>query len=197
MADSSSSAKEKFKAGATEKGYSKRLAQAVLMVENSIRNKKDEELYVINEKGEIVDKIQGKDAGVEAGNYDQSKFENMILTHNHPRSIGETGLMRIGNSFSLADIMTAVRNNAREIRAVTPTYTFSLKRPKGGWGVSASQLSYEFKSEENNVRDRFYSHGNKHNYTNAEYQRMSVSHYHTIVRNLANKYGWNYTKKRG
>ncbi len=37
-----------------------------------------------------------------------------------------------------ADIFTTIAHNASEIRAVTRNYTYSLKRPSKGWGLSES-----------------------------------------------------------
>ena len=36
------------------------------------------------------------------------------------------------------DIFTTIAYNASEIRAVTGNYTYSLKRPSKGWGLSES-----------------------------------------------------------
>lgn len=47
---------------------------------------------------------------------------------------------RIGNSFSLHDIEIAIKHNVREIRAVTPTYTYSISRPSRGWGITADKV---------------------------------------------------------
>lgn len=117
--------------GATEKGYTAKMVKNIVGMEQKYRRNKDETLHVFNSKGDIVSSIGGKGAQVV---FDPKKIPaNSILTHNHPRSLGESGIRRIGNSFSSDDIRSAIRVNAKEMRAVTPTYTFSIKRPKGGW----------------------------------------------------------------
>lgn len=118
--------------GYTEKGYTNKMIKNIVGIEQKYRRNKDETLHVFNSKGDIVSSIGGKGARV-IFNAKQIPA-NSILTHNHPRSLAEKGIKRIGNSFSIDDINTAIKTNAKEMRAVTPTYTFSIKRPKGGWG---------------------------------------------------------------
>lgn len=106
--------------------------------------------------------------------------------------------MRIGNSFSPQDIRTAIDKNAAEMRAVTPTYTFSIKRPKGGWGVSPNQAVKIFNqiSRSVTVRNDAYVMGSKtYKDVNERAERASVTHYHVINREFAKRIGANYTKK--
>ena len=131
---------------ATEKGYTERMSKNILGKEREIRKNKDESLHVFTASGNPVIQIQGKGAAVRFNAKDVP--QNSILTHNHPRALGKTGMRAIGNSFSIDDIRTAVATNAKEIRAVTPTYTFSMKRPKGGWGVDANTAAKIFRQED-------------------------------------------------
>lgn len=136
--------------GATEKGYTAKMVKNIVGMEQKYRRNKDETLHVFNSKGDIVTSFGGKGAKVV---FDTKKVPpNSILTHNHPRSLGASGIMRIGNSFSSADIVSAVRTNAKEIRAVTPTYTFSVKRPKGGWGIAANDVRKAYENANRAVK---------------------------------------------
>lgn len=190
----------RFEAGKTEKGYSKQLAQAVLSRENAIRKNSNESLHLFDSNGKEIMAFQGKGTGVIISRSQaQSIPQNTIMTHNHPRALGRSGLASIGHSFSAYDIASAIRHNAAEIRAVTPRYTFSLKRPKGGWGISESELNKVYRNAENErVRD-----GNKYidegptNAYNARVERANVLHHHALMKELSKKYGWIYTKKRG
>lgn len=101
------------------------MVKNIVGMEQKYRRNKDETLHVFNSKGDIVSSIGGKGAQVV---FDPKKIPaNSILTHNHPRSLGTNGIRRIGNSFSSDDIRSAIKVNAKEMRAVTPTYTFSVK----------------------------------------------------------------------
>lgn len=180
--------------GATEKGYNALMRQNILGTERNIRRRRDEELHVFDSRGNPVRSIQGKGTEVVVNG---RLPENAILTHNHPRALGKSGINAIGNSFSGHDIALAITSNAKEIRAVTPTYTFSLKRPKGGWGVSAKEAKAVFNSISNQVTNEMrgqYLTGNR-GYSQASYDRASVVHFHTVMRRLSKRYGWNYTKK--
>ena len=48
---------------------------------------------------------------------------------------------RIGVPFSAQDVKNAVRFDLKEVRAVTPTYTYSIRRPKGGWGDARTAIN--------------------------------------------------------
>lgn len=132
VAGKSSSSNGTALKGKTEDGYTSKMVKHIVGLEQKYRNNKDETLHFFSPSGDIIKSIGGKGAQVQ---FDiKSIPANTIMTHNHPRSLGLKGIKSIGNSFSADDIASAVKVNAKEIRAVTPTYTFSLKRPKGGWG---------------------------------------------------------------
>lgn len=178
----------------TEYGYSNRLKKNIVNLENSIRNKKDEELHVFNANGDNILKVQGKDNKVKLSGVNIPP--NMILTHNHPLSLNKTGIESIGNSLSAADIKSAIRYNASEIRAVTPRYTFSVKRPKGGWGIDRHKAYQEYRRIERNTRRRFYNYIHKMGDSMEAIKRAEVLHAHSIMKQLSKKYGWDYTKKK-
>lgn len=124
---------------ATEEGYTSTMRKNILGMESKIRQNEDEGLYFYTPRGRLISFMQGKGASVQP----QEGFvipTDAIMTHNHPRALNQTGIKRIGSSFSRMDMMTAVRYNAREMRAVTPTYTFSMKRPKGGWRATPTEV---------------------------------------------------------
>lgn len=148
-----------------------------------------------SQSGNLLKSVGGKGAQVA---YDPKDIPaNSILTHNHPRSLGATGIRRIGNSFSVQDIVSAVNVNAREIRAVTPTYTFSVKRPKGGWGGSAKQVGDAFMKAHKEVQSEMHAYLNKTGWSDDSIARAETTHYHRVMQKMAKKYGWSYSKKRG
>lgn len=181
--------------GKTEVGYTAKMKKNILGIEQQYRNNADETLHVFNKSGQIIKTIAGKGAKVDYTGYKIP--ENSILTHNHPRSIGKSGIRSIGNTFSLADLQTAVGHNVEEIRAVTPRYTFSVKRPKGGWGVGADELRSAYASAEKTVRKEFNSYIDKRNYSQESIDRVESMHSHRVMGILSKQFGWNYTRKKG
>ncbi len=179
--------------GATEKGYTAKMVKNIVGMEQKYRRNKDETLHVFNANGDIVSSIAGKGAHVR---FDPKKIPaNSILTHNHPLSLGEKGVRRIGGSFTGNYIRSAINVNAKEIRAVTPTYTFSVKRPKGGWGVSVKAVTKAFEDAERTVSKQGYSYLDKAGYSERTIAMVETVHYHKVMKILAKKYGWDYSKK--
>lgn len=180
----------------TERGYTDKMARNITGTEARIRNNRDESLHFFDSKGNLMHVTQGKGAGVSDDGYRPPK--DSILTHNHPRAIGKTGLESIGNSFSWQDVRTAILSDAKEMRAVTPTYTFSVKRPKGGWGTTAKDFVETYKATEKAISVKLSSYLRKYkgDYEVAA-ERASALHYHLIMKELKKKYGWTYTKTKG
>lgn len=173
--------------GATERGYTNKMVKNIVGMEQKYRRNKDETLHVFNSKGDIVTSIGGKGAEVRFNSKEIPR--NSILTHNHPRSLGAKGIRRIGNSFSDADIVSAVKVNAREMRAVTPTYTFSVKRPKGGWGVSPREAKKAFADANRRVFSQGEKYLQKTGYNESNIARAEVTHFHKVMKVLSKKYG--------
>lgn len=180
----------------TEKGYTQKMIRNIVGLESRIRQNRDESLHFFNSKGDLLHTMQGKGAGVQSDGYRPPR--NAILTHNHPRALGKTGLESIGNSFSWQDIRTAIMSDAKEIRAVTPTYTFSLKRPGKGWGVDVDEFYKEYMSTNQQVKSNNLKYiSERYNTNDLPARRASVTHYHDVVGRMAKKYGWKYSKTKG
>ena len=182
---------------ATERGYSEQLEREILGMENLIRRRPDEAVYFFEENGRMAHWAQGRGAGVEnlgATADEELDMINTIATHNHPRALNERGVKRIGNSFSFADLNSAVRYNLKEIRAVTPTYTFSVKRPASGWGVTQEQLADAYNEANQEVTARMQRYVDRVGTVDAE-RRAETAHFHLVMKSLSKKLGWNYTKK--
>lgn len=187
----------KVKKGATEQGYTAKMLKNIVGMEQRYRNNVDETLHAFSPTGDIIISIGGKGAQVDYGKQRSKIPANSILTHNHPRSIGQSGIRAIGSSFSVNDIYSAVDLNAKEIRAVTPTYTFSVKRPKGGWGGAAKKVAEDFNEASNEVRKEMHKYLNGTKWNDDAIARAETTHFHKVMRKMSKKYGWDYTKKRG
>lgn len=179
--------------GATEKGYTDKMVRNIVGIEQKYRINKDETLHVFTSTGDMVRSIGGKGAQVRFNVSDIP--QNSILTHNHPRSLGAKGIMRIGNSFSDDDIVSAVRTNAKEMRAVTPTYTFSVKRPSGGWGCSPQEVKKAYKAAERYVKRQSSYYFSKVGMNYTSQSRDAATFYHKVMKRVSAKFGWEYSKK--
>jgi predicted ABC-type ATPase len=129
----------------------------------------------------------------------EHKVKNAIVTHNHPRGLqyAADSFGYVGNSFSAADIFTSMRLNAKEMRAVTPSYTFVMKRPKGGWPsesvMKRAFLKYDKKVQEELIGPLFNKEGSW--FYNSQ-ERAGTFHYHMVWKLVAKELGLPYSKAR-
>jgi hypothetical protein len=174
----------------------------VVETENKIRmNKQFETAVVFDSNGNIVVDKRGAATSVRFSEKELSMMKDCVFTHNHPRgwSAKEGTIGRVGNSFSIEDITVAVANDVAEIRAVTPTYTFSMKRPGNGWGVGIAELRGDFDKADMDMRRKMNSLINKTT-TRKEWDqavdRAQSLHFHIIWKELSRKYGFEYVKTK-
>lgn len=165
-------------------------------MEREIRmNKKFETGVVFDWNGNVIIDKRGAKYSVAFTDEDCAKMKDCIFTHNHPRGWGypENSLGRIGNSFSPDDIYLAISQNVAEIRAVTPNYTFIMKRPEKGWGISTTQFKKILNKENEKLKSEFYTRINNNTLTPT---MASAVHYHVLWRRVAEKMGWSYIKAK-
>lgn len=167
--------------GSGSRGLQRSLASA----ESAIKDSQYENAFVFDDKGNLIYKSADVGTTTYSSNAKtnalQQKLEraqrarsvyippehipNHIVTHNHPNN----------DSFSLGDIQTALRNNAKEFRAKGSTRTYSIKRPKGGWPDTAK------------VSSAYWS-----IYTKTS---AGASRQHETMKAVAKQFGLNYTWK--
>lgn len=191
--------KKTLKTGRTEKGYSWELSKSVLESERKIRTHKVESAHIFDPKTgkKVQDIFGGKKSSVNiaAG---RTASKDAVVTHNHPSGQGKTGWEAIGNSFSGADLSVAIEFDMAEIRAVTHKYTFSMKRPKGGWGVSKADFVRAYNQVNSQVRSEFTDYIDDAPDPASRQQRIArcnALHAHEVARRVAKLYGWDYSKK--
>ncbi|WP_285829114.1 phage portal protein family protein [Bacteroides acidifaciens] len=168
----------------------------VTAIENEIRmNKSHETGMVIDKNGKVIIDKRGEAFQVQFTDSECLLMKDNIMTHNHPRGWGqpEKSLGRIGSSFSIEDLTLAVGNDVAEIRAVTPHYTFSMKRPKSGWGVTVKELKMVYMANELKLRDQFMKRIKKNTLTPSQ---ANATHFHLLARQIAKQYNWTYEKKK-
>ena len=166
--------------GSGSKG--RNLARSLSMHESSIRGNDFETLIALDEQGNVIFNKKGKAHSVEYG-AEGPKTTNAIVTHNHPG----------GASFSHQDVQGMVYWNQKEMRATGKEYTFSLKRPKNGWGVSWKKAGEYF-------HEAFLlaNHDYKKMKTNnaASDRKLWIDLTHKYNRMAAKELGWNYSVKK-
>lgn len=187
----------------TEQGMSEKLKQAVLAVEEKYRDNKTEQVTIFDEDGNQIFHKRGGKSSVSLPM--RVVKPNSIVTHNHPMQydLSTSRFAGLESSFSDADIKTTISNNAKEIRAVTRDYVYSMKRPKGGWNVNPYEVAgyHERLWEEKKAeRRRTELQMIKDGATAAEIRRYRSRSFtvgvHDVNRQIAEKYGFIYTRRR-
>lgn len=195
----------------TEKGHSAGLTRALNQAEELTRNKKNEELYLFDENGKQIKHINGKGAKVSINGIDMltikaaSQKSKTVMTHNHPRGIGKDKFGNIGHSFSPQDLATAISAGVSEMRAATPTFTYSMRPGKNGWG-DQRKFMRELKRISNEVRSEAINSDLKRHRTIIEKKRTRYHEYlsdrtdvwavNEINKRLAKSMGWDYTRRQ-
>lgn len=190
--------------GVTENGYSAALKRNILSYEHQQRQEWNEAMAYYDADGNQLNRRQGKRHD-SVPVYDKdiprdangNKRDDIIFTHNHPAGIGQTGYRSIGNSFTPDDMIIAVKFNAKEMRAVTPNYTFSFKRPKGGWGVKQAAVRRAFNKAEEQVLAEGQDYYRRAGMTDVANERYMATYWHKVNKLVAKEFGWIYTKKKG
>ncbi len=174
----------------------RKLYNKITDTENEIRLNKSFETGVLFDKnGNVVIDKRGAKYSVEFTDEECAKMKDCIFTHNHPRGWQEPekSLGRIGNSFSPADMYLAIAHNVSEMRAVTPNYTFAMKRPEEGWGITISKFEKLVNRENNKLRAEFTARINNNTLSPT---MASAVHYHILWKRVAEKMKWSYTKAK-
>ena len=168
---------------ASMRGYSKGLAKAMADRQDEIWRSPTEHVSIFDKNGkEVFRNDNGTENSVE---FDDTKLANNISIHNHPK----------GHSFSAGDVAGTVDSNGAEMRVIGSNgRVYSLKRPKGGWGMTGEQAyeAYNKKFWSN------YSKGSKYksNYKGDKktaWDRVDKTVAHTTMKQLAKEFGWKYT----
>lgn len=179
-----------------QKWNERKLYNKITNTENEIRLNKSFETGVLFDKnGNVVIDKRGAKYSVEFTDEECAKMKDCIFTHNHPRGWQEPekSLGRIGNSFSPADMYLTIAHNVSEMRAVTPNYTFAMKRPEEGWGITISKFEKLVNRENNKLRAEFTARINNNTLSPT---MASVVHYHILWKRISEKMGWSYTKAK-
>ena len=172
------------------------LTKVVSDIEADIRmNKRYETGVCVDLKGNVIIDKRGGYQSITFTAEECAMMKDCIFTHNHPSgwSYPENDICRIGNSFSWQDMALCVYHDLIEIRAVTPNYTFSMKRPSGGWNVTPGEIQKDFDAVSNELHKEFTRRINNGTLTIGQ---TTATHLHILWKQLAKKYGWEYKKQK-
>lgn len=171
-----------------QKWNERKLYNKITNTENEIRlNKSFETGVLFDRNGNVVIDKRGAKYSVAFTDEECAKMKDCVFTHNHPRGWQEPekSLGRIGNSFSPADMYLAIAHNVSEMRAVTPNYTFAMKRPEEGWGITISKFEKLVNRENNKLRVEFTARINNNTLSPT---MASVVHYHILWKRISEKW---------
>ena len=170
--------------GETEAGYSAAMARSVLKAESEIKGEKNEHVVIFNDDGSVSFTKEGTRGGV---TYDGRKSTDKVMTHNHPGPDAP---------FSSSDLRDAVKFNQKEVRAVSRNYTYSMKRPKGGWGdVKPDAVMRTYSQVKRQVAKEWAPKFDKvagGAPMRKEYFKSQIE----VQRRVAKKYGWDFSYKK-
>ena len=121
---------------------SAQLKKALKVEESKIRNNNYETGIILGSNGKVLLRKKGDGSQVSFTNEEMALMKDKVFTHNHPS--GNTDRYSIGHAFSGNDYAAGVEADVKELRAVTKGYTFSMKRPKNGWGATPSEIKQAY-----------------------------------------------------
>ena len=172
--------------GAGRDGYSAGLTKALNERTEEIQMSRTEHVSIYDKNGNEVFR---NDNGTETSVDIEGKYlTDNISIHNHPK----------GRSFSAGDVAETIENNGAEMRVIGSNgRVYSLKRPKGGWGMTGEQAYEAY----NRQYWRNYGQGAKYTSSykgdrNTAIRRNNITAAHITMKQLAKQYGWDYSYYR-
>ena len=190
--------------GVTENGYSAALKRNILTYEHQQRQEWNEAMAFYDADGNQLGRVLGGHDYVPLPNWNYipksasgGKRDDLIFTHNHPGALDKNGYMRIGYSFSEDDMLIAVKYKAKEIRAVTPTYTFSFRRPTDGRKTTQADVRRAYDKAIRQVTSEGQDYVDRVGFNRTTNNRYEITYWHKINKLVAKELGWGYSKKRG
>ena len=166
--------------GATESGMTKAMARGVVNAEKAIAGNNYETLHAFDENGNVVYTAVGNEKRVK---YIGRKTVDAVVTHNHPN----------GAAFSAADLKNAVFFNQKEIRATGKEFTFSMKRPEGGWNRTGAAVARKFNQLHKEASNQYH----KLKTGDAAVDRkLWIKLSTNTSAQLAQSFGWKFTVKK-
>lgn len=168
----------------TEQGHelSGHVAWGVATAEVNLVGSDVEYGYGVGTDGDWVFVYKGTDSQVAVPRDEKPGLRNGYYTHAHP---GDRPL-------SPDDLIFAVNFDVREARAVSPTATYRLIRPEGGWPYLPN-VGTQFNREIGYAKSAvFHMGGGRVDYQTTAVEDVKVQH--TVMMRLADKFGLTYIR---
>lgn len=168
--------------------------------ESEIKGSANERMSIFDEKGNELFRNDNGDATSVSFKEGIQFMKDNIYTHNHPFVPDHPNASRF-SSFSEGDWVAAVIYNVKEVRAVANGVTYSLKRPKTGWGMVGKDkqgiIGVAFSDAKRSVTARLKYYvmnykGNRQKALDRADQVMS----HMVNKMVAKKLGYEYTHSK-
>jgi hypothetical protein len=159
--------------------------------ESQIKNSPTEKASIFDANGKELFRNDEGDANSVSFAPGRGKLKGNIYTHNHPS----------GSSFSERDLVVAATYDVKEMRVVTKGVTYSLKSSKYQWGLSGKDkqgaigVAWNDAKKAATSRLKSYVSGYKGNKQQA-LDRADRIMSHMVVKMVAKKFGWEYTKTK-
>lgn len=173
--------------GATERGYTRDFAKAVFAQEAQIKDYKVEHGIVFDERGNVIAHEIGNEGSV---GFNPRDVKNNVVTHNHPDGYDAHGL-------SGADLKAVVLGDMKELRAVSGSHVFSVKRPAKGWGKTAAAVTRKYNEtvKKQALADRKFIDSYKGDKKSLG-RKLDSTFYHRVTKTVTKSFGWDYTYKK-
>ena len=104
--------------------HSPGMTRALKDIEHSIVHEKVEHAHILAADGSTIFTKKGRKSVVEFTTDELARMRGATLTHNHPA---------VDVSFSPHDVRLAIQQQLTEMRAVSPSYRYSVRAPEKGW----------------------------------------------------------------
>lgn len=195
----------------TERGLNAREIATLAKLENKNAQRKTEQINIVDANGNVVYTNNGSKNHVGVDAIGAVFAQDNVITHNHPAQtrkgvnlLGNGIASRIGLPLNGTDVSSAMRNNAKEVRASAQGYVFSVKRPNGGWKGTPEQVEKAFRYywQRPTISLQDYALGthlrtplDKDTQLNRQ-GRWNVATQNAIMRQLSKDFGFTYTRRR-
>ncbi|MEP6755376.1 MAG: hypothetical protein ABJA67_07740, partial [Chthonomonadales bacterium] len=174
-----------------------RLKESLHTIEQGIHKHRHEHAVVVGPDGKEL--FRTTDGAADRASFTPkhlhmiAKTPGAVLTHNHPMGWSERAIGgHRGHSLSQTDVHLAAAAGLGEIRAVSPTHTYSMKPGPEGWSADhyAKNIGPVIRHEDRYLRDEFEDRIHE--------EQMSVheaetKHHHELWQRVAKKTGLQYS----
>lgn len=149
-----------------------------------------EKMIILSRKGKILSSTSGNVNNVYFNDETAKLAKDNIVLHNHPNQNRVYNDFRdVGHSFSCEDVNEAIKCDMFTFVALSPRYRFEMVRPATGWGVSTNEILKAYMEAFDAVRDEYKASFDNH----LGWETIAQ---HLVMKRLAKKYKFLYTKKK-